>query len=245
MIDPIQHRTTTGLFHPPGRKNVSVSTEGNPTKLKVITVFYVKTLLLLLLASQLSNLTTSSSIHVNSVNGNWGRTFLVTCTTTIKSIKCWPAVDSMPDLIQTVHTVRSRASCPHKLKKNKMKKEEEKIIAWIEIGLKITTMSKMTENIFFKCQPAASDIPDLIQTVCVADRGLACPKKSTEHKKYNTKCQPIASDTSDLIQTVCVADSGLVQYTSVTYLPWRGQDVARAISHSGRPCLGDVTVVLL
>ena len=37
-----------------------------------------------------------------------------------------------------------------------------------------------------KCQPAASDTPDLIQTECVADSGLARQntKKSTERKKY-------------------------------------------------------------
>ena len=35
-----------------------------------------------------------------------------------------------------------------------------------------------------QCQPAASDTPDLIQTECVTDSGLACPKKLTEHKIY-------------------------------------------------------------
>ena len=36
-----------------------------------------------------------------------------------------------------------------------------------------------------KCQPAARDAPDLIQTECIPDRGLARPqKKSTERKNY-------------------------------------------------------------
>ena len=32
------------------------------------------------------------------------------------------------------------------------------------------------------CQPAASDTPDIIQTECVTNSGLACPNKNTESK---------------------------------------------------------------
>ena len=81
-----------------------------------------------------------------------------------------------------------------------------------------------------KCQPSAGNTPDLIQTECVADRGLARPntKKSTERKKYKykklngklfdlhqrsgsvnvelniiktKKCHPAAGGMPDLIQT--------------------------------------------
>ena len=84
-----------------------------------------------------------------------------------------------------------------------------------------------------KCQPVASQIPDLIQTV--AGSWLARQnKKITKNKiykssdvnktiqpsgtksNYNTtnktkKCQPAASHTPDLIQTECVADSWLAR----------------------------------
>ena len=88
-----------------------------------------------------------------------------------------------------------------------------------------------------KCQPAASHTPDLIQTECVADSGLACQNKKIIKKKTNKsksktfqptginsnvkstkvlshktkKCQPAASHTPDLIQTECVADSWLAR----------------------------------
>ena len=82
-----------------------------------------------------------------------------------------------------------------------------------------------------KCQPAAGDTPDLIQTECVSDSGLARPNKKikTERKNSNPKiimnfqptgsnikykkCQPAARDTPDLIQTECVSDSGLARPT--------------------------------
>ena len=49
----------------------------------------------------------------------------------------------------------------------------------------MTKMTKVvTQTKTKKCQPAASDTSDLIKTECVTDSGLACQKKSTEHKKY-------------------------------------------------------------
>ena len=47
-----------------------------------------------------------------------------------------------------------------------------------------------------KCQPAAGDRPDLIQTMPVPSRGLTHPetKKSTEHKKYKLKNQNAATE---------------------------------------------------
>ena len=66
-----------------------------------------------------------------------------------------------------------------------------------------------------KCQPAAGDLPDLIQTEHVPSSRLAWPKKSTEREKKSNrksnylssnnkkvnKCQPAAGDRPDLIQT--------------------------------------------
>ena len=85
-----------------------------------------------------------------------------------------------------------------------------------------------------KCQPAARDTTDLIQTDGVPDSGLSRPKiKISERKKLKyknvkkvenksgsncsqnscyiktKKCQPAARDTTDLIQTDGVPDSGL------------------------------------
>ena len=75
-----------------------------------------------------------------------------------------------------------------------------------------------------KCQPAAGDTPDLIQTEFVANSGLARPKKENWKRKNGRrtdfcritdaqiktkKCQPAASDTPFLIQTECVTDSSL------------------------------------
>ena len=112
----------------------------------------------------------------------------------------------MPDLIQTVHVADSWLARPKKLterkkrnkeKNYKMKIKNEKTLMGIRARKKGAVESPdfhcSTSSASFmiknektkKCQPAASNMPDLIQTVHVADSWLARPKKLTERKKRN------------------------------------------------------------
>ena len=104
----------------------------------------------------------------------------------------------MPDLIQTEHINSSGLACP---KKNKNKKStvnhingKKKIFClkngkdpddkWIKGQfLPKSWKSKHNKNPTKKCQPAAGDMPDLIQTEHVPSRGLACPQKKINRMK--------------------------------------------------------------
>ena len=99
--------------------------------------------------------------------------------------------------------------------------------------LSITTKTK-------KCQPAARGAPDLIQTECTPDRGLARHKQinRTKNKKQNKsgykleslenvkiktkKCQPAARGAPDLIQTECTPDRGLARHKQINRTKNRG-----------------------
>ena len=153
------------------------------------------------------------------------------CLHTIKNTKkCQPAARDTPDLIQTV-CVPDRGLA-------RLKKLTERKITKMKIKIKLVCTQGGLHKIknTKKCQPAARDTPDLIQTVCVPDRGLARLKKLTERKtskmknkfelvcthrgphiiKNTKKCQPAARDTPDLIQTVCVPDRGLARSKKLT-----------------------------
>ena len=157
-----------------------------------------------------------------------------------KTKKCQPAAGDTPDLIQTECVTDSGLARQKKLTERKKYKIQTK-----KMNLKLhlpPVMIKSHENKKTKkCQPAAGDTPDLIQTECVTDSGLARQKKLTERKKYKIhtkkmnlkshlspvmikshenkktkKCQPAAGDTPDLIQTECVTDSGLARQKKLT-----------------------------
>ena len=113
-------------------------------------------------------------------------------------------------------------------------------------GKPTSSMKTDSINKTKKCQPAARDTPDLIQTECVPDSWLTRPNKKniTERKNYKIpneitlnakcagkptssmktgsinktkKCQPAARDTPDLIQTECVPDSWLTRPNKKKY----------------------------
>ena len=95
-----------------------------------------------------------------------------------KEKKCQPAARDTPDLIQT-ECVPDRGLARH-TKKNKLnaKKKIENSrnitdVTLVEAGklTKLFSLSKIKKTL--KWQPAARDTPDLIQTECVPDSGLA------------------------------------------------------------------------
>ena len=121
-----------------------------------------------------------------------------------KPKKCQPAASNMTDLIQTVHVADSGLARPKKLterknikkeKNHKMKNKDRKTLrctrarkkgakatsSSLSPGMSVICMVKMER--LKKCQPAASNMTDLIQTAHVADSGLARSKKLTERKK--------------------------------------------------------------
>ena len=99
-----------------------------------------------------------------------------------KNKKCQPAAGDMPDLIQTEHVPSSWLARPNKKitktrKSKKMSKTEKS---------KQTPKQKTNK----KCQPAAGDMPDIIQTEHVPSSWLACPNKKitkTRKSKKNVK----------------------------------------------------------
>ena len=159
----------------------------------------------------------------------------------LKTQKCQPAARDTLDLIQTM-CVPGRGLARHKNKnKQNVKQKKRKRNYFTNITLaskeKSTKSTKSKQN-KQKCQPAARDTLDLIQTMCVPGRGLARHKnknklnvkqekrkrnhfanvtlasreKQTKSKQNKQKCQPAARDTLDLIQTMCVPGRGLARH---------------------------------
>ena len=75
------------------------------------------------------------------------------------------------------------------IKKNIKKKNTNEITL---DQIKENTTDKNTK----KCQPAARDAPDLIQTECIPDRGLARPNKKINKKKNSNKMKFARFDSS-------------------------------------------------
>ena len=154
--------------------------------------------------------------------------------------KCQPAAGDMPDLIQTEHVPSRGLTRPKKYTKhenNKMKIRMDSTNVTLVGTHKLTKLTSVPPNTKTKkCQPAAGDMPDLIQTEHVPSRGLTRPKKNTKHEnnkkkihmksndvtlvkeheltqsKIKTiKCQPVVGDMPDLIQTVHVPSNGLAR----------------------------------
>ena len=158
-----------------------------------------------------------------------------------KTKKCQPAAGDMPDLIQTEHVPSRGLARPHKkINRTKKLKYTKKILQAIVCNssqkVPYQQKSRKLKNIKTKkCQPAAGDMPDLIQTEHVPSRGLARPHKIINRTKklINTKktlqaiscdssqnslknkktkkCQPAAGDMPDLIQTEHVPSRGLAR----------------------------------
>ena len=105
---------------------------------------------------------------------------------TIKTKKCQPAASHTPDLIQTECVADSWLARPKNksFKSRKTKMTDVSLKSSKTVSLKSSKCVKIIKT--KKCQPAASHMLDLIQTECVADRGLAHlkTKKSTEQIKY-------------------------------------------------------------
>ena len=159
------------------------------------------------------------------------------CGHKTKTKKCQPAARDTLDLIQT-RCVPGRGLARHK---NKNQQNEKQIKEKRNYFANVTLVSRETPTHIKqnqqKCQPAARDTLDLIQTMCVPGRGLArtknknklnVKKKKTKRNyfanvtlsnnevlsnpsKKTKKCQPAARDTQDLIQTWCVPDRGLAR----------------------------------
>ena len=130
------------------------------------------------------------------------------------------------------NTENNKKKRPENCQKKGHMKDENRIN-----NCQIKVVTKKTK----KCQPAAGDMTDLIQTDHVPNSGLARTKKTENNKKKKTKscrknghmkngntskscqnnivtkktkkCQPAAGDMTDLIQTVHVPNSGLTRPT--------------------------------
>ena len=117
---------------------------------------------------------------------------------TKKQTKCQPAARDTPDLIQTECVPDSGLSCQKQKKSTERKKYKIKMKSNFT-DVTLIKIDKQTSMCYLlpvpqktktkKCQSAARDTPDLIQTECVPDSGLArqIQKKSTERKKYKSK----------------------------------------------------------
>ena len=147
--------------------------------------------------------------------------------------KCQPAARDAPDLIQT-ECIPDRGLARPTKKNIKEKNQNEITLEWKNKNTSVKNKMKNDKNTK-KCQPAARDAPDLIQTECIPDRGLARPNKKNNKKKNSNKmkcdrfdgittknyrkngkikekkCQPAARDAPDLIQTECIPDRGLAR----------------------------------
>ena len=153
----------------------------------------------------------------------------------IKTKKCQPAARDMADLIKTAHVPNSglarhtKKTIKPKMYKNQKKASVKNCLNYQKMGVKKTK----------KCQPAAGDMADLIQTAHVPNSRLARPpKKISERKKSNKiknkvrgqnncycsknvvqktkKCQPAAGDMADLIKTDHVPNSRLARHKKIS-----------------------------
>ena len=112
----------------------------------------------------------------------------------IKSKKCQPAAGDRPDLIQTEPVPSRGLARPQKINRTKKSKNtkrnylsdvtlkyEDKLTK--QFSLQSISVQKNPVNKIKKCQPAAGDRPDLIQTEPVPSRGLARPQKKINRTK--------------------------------------------------------------
>ena len=107
----------------------------------------------------------------------------VSKTNTITSKKCQPAAGDRLDLIQTMPVPSSGLSRPKKINRTKNKKIEKRNYL---SNVTLAQIDELTSSIKIKtqkCQPAAGDRLDLIQTTPVPSSGLARPKKINRTKK--------------------------------------------------------------
>ena len=161
--------------------------------------------------------------------------------TKIKTKKCQPAARDRPDLIQTAPVPDSWLARQIKINRTKNFENTKNCGKWTENRVKIFFKSNPTNIKTKKCQPAARDRPDLIQTAPVPDSWLARQIKINRTKNFeNTKnsgkwtenrvkiffksnqtniktkkCQPAARDRPDLIQTAPVPDSWLARQIKI------------------------------
>ena len=181
--------------------------------------------------------------------------------------KCQPAAGDRPDLIQT-EPVPSRGLARPK-NKNKLNGKKKYSKRNYSSNVPLVEHVKLTKK-HQKCQPAAGDRPDLIQTEPVPSRGLARPKnknklngkkkiskanylsnvplvESVKQTKKQQKCQPAAGDRPDLIQTEPVPSSGLARQTNKNKLNEKtlnykrnylsNVSIAQSVKHTNQTCL--------
>ena len=185
MIDNIQYRIVTGIYRQMGNRKIKAVNIKSSRKTKSLCI-----VLLLLLVGTL--LQSSFDVH-NEIYHMDG-------SSVTKTEKCQPAAGDMPDLIQTEHVPSSwLARSKNKNQQNeKYKIQNENYLSDVTMisldkPTKLFSVGKNTKSRCYvnvlstkkqqKCQPAAGDMPDLIQTEHVPSSWLARPKNKLNEKK--------------------------------------------------------------
>ena len=142
----------------------------------------------------------------------------------IKTKKCQPAAGDMPDLIQTEHVPNSWLTRPTKKSTAKPKNKKYQIAK--KISQEIGQMTNCTNNISQttvstkqktkKCQPAAGDMPDLIQTEHVPSSWLARPTQKNNKKPKNQKQVKISQATGQMTKPTSKVSQTVVSAKKIT-----------------------------
>ena len=130
--------------------------------------------------------------NTEKLNGNMINSFSTTSTLKIKTKKCQLTAGDTPDLIKTECVPNSELTHPNK-KITEHKNYKNYKIHWFskkplkclrQNGNMINTFSSISTLTIKtkKCQPTVGDTPDLIQTECVPDSGLAHQKSKLKSK---------------------------------------------------------------